>query len=167
MAGRSGRVGVLPCSNEFAEFNEFKAGLKSNVGTKNNEEDRTGKGLFTTTESSAQQTPMEKIHLKTPKINNIYDTKRKSKRLLASPNISSPSSSFCHIPPNVKEISRSLIPVFNWEGIGCVTCGADSDHANLLICEICNSEYHTYCLDPPLKSVPEGDFYCGKVLSTL
>uniref|UniRef100_A0A7S4JZN6 PHD-type domain-containing protein n=1 Tax=Odontella aurita TaxID=265563 RepID=A0A7S4JZN6_9STRA len=45
-------------------------------------------------------------------------------------------------------------------GTGCLSCGADDDHANLLLCEACNDEYHTYCLDPPLRSVPEGDFFC-------
>ena len=44
---------------------------------------------------------------------------------------------------------------------GCHVCKKDDDHAKLLLCEICNDEYHIYCLDPPLKAVPEGDFYCG------
>ena len=46
-------------------------------------------------------------------------------------------------------------------GTGCLTCGEDNDHANLLLCEACNDEYHTYCLDPPLRSVPTGDWFCG------
>ena len=46
-------------------------------------------------------------------------------------------------------------------GTGCLTCGLDDDHANLLLCEGCNDEYHTYCLDPPLKAVPTGDWFCG------
>ena len=29
-------------------------------------------------------------------------------------------------------------------GTGCLTCGEDDDHANLLLCEACNAEYHTY-----------------------
>lgn len=29
-------------------------------------------------------------------------------------------------------------------GTGCLCCGADDDHANLLLCEACNAEYHTY-----------------------
>mmetsp|Transcript_3535 Transcript_3535/g.7144 ORF Transcript_3535/g.7144 Transcript_3535/m.7144 type:complete len:438 (-) Transcript_3535:217-1530(-) len=45
---------------------------------------------------------------------------------------------------------------------GCRACGKDDDHANLLLCEACNDEYHTYCLNPPLSSVPEGDFFCVK-----
>ncbi len=47
---------------------------------------------------------------------------------------------------------------------GCRKCGKDDDHAHLLLCEICNDEYHTYCLDPPLDYVPEGDFFCGELV---
>lgn len=45
---------------------------------------------------------------------------------------------------------------------GCRKCKRDDDHPNLLLCEICNDEYHTYCLDPPLSSVPDHDFFCKK-----
>ncbi|KAL7547166.1 hypothetical protein ACHAWF_010482 [Thalassiosira exigua] len=45
---------------------------------------------------------------------------------------------------------------------GCKVCHKDVDHANLLLCEACNDEYHTYCLNPPLQAVPEGDFFCDK-----
>ena len=48
---------------------------------------------------------------------------------------------------------------------GCKVCGRDADHANLLLCESCNDEYHIYCLTTPLDSVPEGDFFCGKCFS--
>lgn len=48
---------------------------------------------------------------------------------------------------------------------GCKMCHQDADHANLLLCESCNDEYHTYCLKPPLQSVPEGDFFCDKCKS--
>jgi len=45
---------------------------------------------------------------------------------------------------------------------GCRVCRKDNDHANLLLCEACNAEYHLYCLNPPLQAVPLGDWYCGK-----
>ena len=45
---------------------------------------------------------------------------------------------------------------------GCLICKKDTDHDRLLICEFCNAEYHIYCLDPPLETVPDGDFFCGK-----
>ena len=44
---------------------------------------------------------------------------------------------------------------------GCVICKQDNDHANLMLCEACEGEYHIYCLNPPLEAVPEGDWYCG------
>ena len=44
---------------------------------------------------------------------------------------------------------------------GCKVCRRDEDHANLLLCESCNDEYHIYCLNPPLTSVPDEDFFCG------
>lgn len=47
-------------------------------------------------------------------------------------------------------------------GTGCLSCGEDDDHANLLLCETCNAEYHTYCLSPPLRAVPAGDWYCAE-----
>ena len=49
---------------------------------------------------------------------------------------------------------------------GCKVCGRDEDHANLLLCEACNEEYHTYCLDPPLECVPDDDWFCGEFLYT-
>lgn len=45
---------------------------------------------------------------------------------------------------------------------GCAVCGFDDDHANLLLCEGCNGEFHTYCLHPPLQSVPTGDWFCAR-----
>ncbi|CAB9514323.1 PHD and RING finger domain-containing protein 1 [Seminavis robusta] len=43
---------------------------------------------------------------------------------------------------------------------GCLICVKDDDHNNLMLCEGCNDEYHTYCLDPPLAAVPEDDWFC-------
>ena len=50
----------------------------------------------------------------------------------------------------------------NDDDTGCFSCGKDDDHANLLLCEACNAEYHTYCLEPPLRAVPTGDWYCSE-----
>jgi len=50
---------------------------------------------------------------------------------------------------------------------GCQRCKRDDDHPNLLLCEICNDEYHTYCLNPPLSSVPDHDFICKRCLPLL
>lgn len=42
---------------------------------------------------------------------------------------------------------------------GCKHCGKDDDHANLLICEQCEKEYHTYCVG--LNEVPSGEWLCA------
>ncbi|OQR93266.1 FYVE-type zinc finger-containing protein [Achlya hypogyna] len=58
---------------------------------------------------------------------------------------------------NPKEVDEGSDP-----GSGCVTCGLDNNGDSILLCdsEGCESEYHIYCLVPPLDSVPDGDFYC-------
>ncbi|KAK1939647.1 hypothetical protein X943_001917 [Babesia divergens] len=47
---------------------------------------------------------------------------------------------------------------------GCEVCGADSDWEALLLCDGCNLGYHIFCLDPPLDSVPQGDWFCKACL---
>ena len=46
----------------------------------------------------------------------------------------------------------------------CTECGSASPESQLLICEnfakSCSSTTHICCLNPPLKKVPEGDWYC-------
>lgn len=41
---------------------------------------------------------------------------------------------------------------------GCRICGLDDDHENLLICEKCGCEQHTYCVG--LSKVPDDDYFC-------
>jgi hypothetical protein len=36
----------------------------------------------------------------------------------------------------------------------CRQCFGKHDKSKLLLCDRCNDEYHTYCLDPPLSTVP-------------
>lgn len=30
----------------------------------------------------------------------------------------------------------------------------------MLLCDGCDKGYHTYCVDPPIEEVPEGDWFC-------
>eukprot|EP00026_Physarum_polycephalum_P001480 Phypoly_transcript_01482.p1 GENE.Phypoly_transcript_01482~~Phypoly_transcript_01482.p1 ORF type:complete len:1046 (+),score=217.46 Phypoly_transcript_01482:51-3140(+) len=43
---------------------------------------------------------------------------------------------------------------------GCIVCGDSGNENRLLLCDTCESEYHTYCLNPPLRSIPAGDWFC-------
>lgn len=72
------------------------------------------------------------------------------------------SSSTSSNPADAADSKPSATAVAESFGTGCLTCGTDDDHANLMLCEGCNDEYHTYCLDPPLRSVPTGDWFCGE-----
>jgi hypothetical protein len=45
---------------------------------------------------------------------------------------------------------------------GCMVCGLDTNYDKLLLCDGCSSEWHLYCLSPPLKMVPEGDWFCPR-----
>jgi hypothetical protein len=42
----------------------------------------------------------------------------------------------------------------------CVTCESAEPEDLLMICEKCQRGFHTMCLDPPLPSVAQGDFFC-------
>lgn len=54
----------------------------------------------------------------------------------------------------------SSLPKAPWDDGICKVCGMDKDDDNVLLCDTCDSEYHTYCLNPPLVRIPEGDWYC-------
>ena len=52
----------------------------------------------------------------------------------------------------------------NCQGCTCQVCHTKSpgkDHLTLT-CDECEYFYHTSCLDPPLESVPDGDWSCHK-----
>lgn len=42
----------------------------------------------------------------------------------------------------------------------CEACGEASDPGRLLLCDDCDISYHTYCLEPPLHTVPKGAWKC-------
>ena len=39
--------------------------------------------------------------------------------------------------------------------------GKDENDDQTLMCDECEFFYHIYCLDPPLESIPDGDWYCN------
>lgn len=56
--------------------------------------------------------------------------------------------------------NESSMPKAPWDDGVCKVCGIDKDDDNVLLCDTCDSEYHTYCLCPPLTRIPEGNWYC-------
>ncbi|KAJ8749958.1 hypothetical protein K2173_013873 [Erythroxylum novogranatense] len=57
-------------------------------------------------------------------------------------------------------ISTNEIPKAPWDEGVCKVCGVDKDDDSVLLCDTCDAEYHTYCLNPPLARIPEGNWYC-------
>jgi hypothetical protein len=47
-------------------------------------------------------------------------------------------------------------------GTGCLVCGKHENEHQILLCEICDGEYHMYCLNPPLTQIPSEEWLCGK-----
>lgn len=56
--------------------------------------------------------------------------------------------------------AANSLPKAPWEDGVCKVCGIDRDDDSVLLCDKCDSEYHTYCLNPPLARIPEGNWYC-------
>jgi hypothetical protein len=46
------------------------------------------------------------------------------------------------------------------EDVACRKCGKARPDHNLLLCDGCDAAYHTTCLRPHLKAVPEGEWFC-------
>jgi len=64
----------------------------------------------------------------------------------------------CHLPNIDGTIDPRLVEEI--ESTVCEVCQTDDREELLLLCDICASGYHTYCLQPPLESVPEGTWLC-------
>ncbi|KAG7193550.1 uncharacterized protein KQ657_000619 [Scheffersomyces spartinae] len=46
----------------------------------------------------------------------------------------------------------------------CVVCHKNDNPARTLLCDNCDDAYHMYCLEPPLKVIPENDWFCKRCL---
>ena len=46
----------------------------------------------------------------------------------------------------------------------CEVCGKGDDDENIILCDKCSCGFHLYCLDPPLHSVPAGEWFCSMCL---
>jgi hypothetical protein len=46
----------------------------------------------------------------------------------------------------------------------CEKCNSSGIEDKLLFCDYCDKAYHTYCLDPPLDNLPEGEWICSECM---
>ncbi len=88
-------------------------------------------------------------------------------RVLASPVDSGGDNMLEHIDaaaekagvPLVEKHVKLLLAREPWSD-GCQYCRMDVGHDNTLVCDGCDREYHLGCMNPPIRVVPEGDWYC-------
>ncbi|EEB08480.1 Lid2 complex subunit [Schizosaccharomyces japonicus yFS275] len=57
------------------------------------------------------------------------------------------------------EDETEMSPLFQ-HGEQCENCRLEERPEEMLLCDGCEAAYHIYCLDPPLSSIPEDDWYC-------
>ncbi|KAF7044844.1 hypothetical protein CFC21_054019 [Triticum aestivum] len=63
--------------------------------------------------------------------------------------------------------ATAKLPKAPWEYGICKVCGIDRDDHIVLLCDGCDDEYHTYCLNPPLTRIPRGDWFCPSCMLKL
>ncbi|RWS30097.1 bromodomain adjacent to zinc finger domain protein 1A-like isoform X2 [Leptotrombidium deliense] len=42
----------------------------------------------------------------------------------------------------------------------CIVCSTKKHPGKMLLCDECNSGFHTYCINPPLEEIPVGEWFC-------
>lgn len=59
---------------------------------------------------------------------------------------------------SIEMLSAEVLDVAN---LNCSICNSGSNEENMLLCDRCDLGYHMNCLDPPLKALPEGNWFCA------
>lgn len=64
----------------------------------------------------------------------------------------------CHLP----HLDGDIDPLLDEDvdHIVCEVCAREEPESHLLLCDICNAGYHTFCLQPPLNTIPRGRWLC-------
>ena len=47
----------------------------------------------------------------------------------------------------------------------CEVCAGGENDELMLLCDGCDDAYHTYCLTPPMASIPPGDWRCPRCVN--
>jgi hypothetical protein len=61
--------------------------------------------------------------------------------------------------------SKDLYPTMKkeWKSDYCAMC---DDGGDMIVCDACDRAYHFDCLDPPLKQIPTGNWFCPRCVKT-
>ena len=64
----------------------------------------------------------------------------------------------CHLPITDEQLDQTLVrPAID---LPCEVCGMPDHEEVMILCDACDSGWHTYCLKPPLSTPPRGNWIC-------
>lgn len=78
--------------------------------------------------------------------------------------VSSESEHVAQVEEEVEEEEDDSDVDSDVENMACVECDSKSQAHSMLLCDGCDDGYHMACIDPPLKVIPEGEWYCTECL---
>lgn len=70
------------------------------------------------------------------------------------------ATSFSQIFVHLATLERCVMWSKSLMNVRCRICRRKCGDEFMLLCDGCDHGYHTYCLKPPLKYVPDGDWFC-------
>ena len=70
------------------------------------------------------------------------------------------ATSFSQIFLHLATLERAVMWSKSLMNVRCRICRRKCGDEFMLLCDGCDHGYHTYCLKPPLKDVPDGDWFC-------
>ena len=70
------------------------------------------------------------------------------------------ATSYSQIFVHLATLERCVMWSKSLMNVRCRICRRKCGDEFMLLCDGCDHGYHTYCLKPPLKYVPEGDWFC-------
>ena len=70
------------------------------------------------------------------------------------------AASFSQIFIHLATLERGIMWSKSLMKVRCRKCLRKCAEDFILLCDGCDHGYHTYCLDPPLEEVPDGDWFC-------
>jgi len=65
-------------------------------------------------------------------------------------------------PCHLLNINPSLNPSLARPNLShkCEICRSSERHSEMVLCTLCNSGWHKFCLQPPMKTIPSSDWFC-------
>uniref|UniRef100_A0A8C2U780 Bromodomain adjacent to zinc finger domain protein 1A n=1 Tax=Coturnix japonica TaxID=93934 RepID=A0A8C2U780_COTJA len=70
------------------------------------------------------------------------------------------STSLSQVFLHLSTLDRSVIWSKSILNARCKVCRKKGDAESMVLCDGCDRGYHTYCIRPKLKIIPEGDWFC-------